>query len=48
MLLWILNWLVALTSMTMAGAFASYYWAFRKPEDIPRFPVLNAFVRSIL
>ena len=47
MLLWILNWLVALTYMTMAGAFASYYWAFRKPKDIPLFPVTASLGRAL-
>ncbi|CAK7304598.1 Choline transporter-like protein 5 [Vulpes lagopus] len=31
----------------LAGAFASYYWAFRKPDDIPPYPLFTAFGRAI-
>ena len=47
MFLWIMNFLVALSQMTLAGAFASYYWAFKKPDDIPAMPLLWSFYRSI-
>uniref|UniRef100_A0AAZ3QB18 Choline transporter-like protein n=1 Tax=Oncorhynchus tshawytscha TaxID=74940 RepID=A0AAZ3QB18_ONCTS len=32
---------------TLAGAFASYYWAFSKPSDIPTFPLSQAFIRTL-
>nr|XP_035954905.1 choline transporter-like protein 5 isoform X3 [Halichoerus grypus] len=31
----------------LAGAFASYYWALKKPDDIPQYPVFTAFGRAI-
>uniref|UniRef100_A0A7N9AP96 Choline transporter-like protein n=1 Tax=Mastacembelus armatus TaxID=205130 RepID=A0A7N9AP96_9TELE len=36
--LWCVNFVIALGQCTLAGAFASYYWAFNKPADIPMFP----------
>ncbi|XP_076436221.1 choline transporter-like protein 2 [Babylonia areolata] len=47
MFLWIMNFFVALSQMTLAGAFASYYWAFNKPDDIPAFPLTAALWRSV-
>ena len=44
---WTIFFIDALGQITLAGAFASYYWAFRKPEDIPTFPVLRGFWRAI-
>ena len=46
-LFWVLNFIIALGEMTLAGSFASYYWAFRRPKDIPSFPVMASFWRSI-
>ena len=31
-LLWIGNYILALGECTLAGAFASWYWAYRKPK----------------
>ncbi|KAM3858183.1 choline transporter-like protein 4 [Diretmus argenteus] len=45
--LWCVNFVIALGQCTLAGAFASYYWAFKKPGDIPAFPVSAAFTRSL-
>lgn len=45
--LWCMNFVIALGQCTLAGAFASYYWAFDKPRDIPAFPVTAAFMRSL-
>ncbi|XP_074655894.1 choline transporter-like protein 2 isoform X3 [Tubulanus polymorphus] len=47
MLFWLMNFVVALGQMTLAGAFASYYWAFSKPADIPAFPLSASFWRCI-
>ncbi|KAK3782436.1 hypothetical protein RRG08_033077 [Elysia crispata] len=47
MLLWVLNFIVALGHMTLAGAFASYYWAWEKPRDIPAFPLASSVYRSL-
>uniref|UniRef100_A0A3B4VBL0 Choline transporter-like protein n=1 Tax=Seriola dumerili TaxID=41447 RepID=A0A3B4VBL0_SERDU len=45
--LWCANFVIALGQCTLAGAFASYYWAFTKPDDIPMFPVCGSFMRSL-
>ncbi|XP_076610488.1 choline transporter-like protein 4 [Chaetodon auriga] len=45
--LWCVNFVIALGQCTLAGAFASYYWAFTKPEDIPMFPLSASFIRSL-
>ncbi|CAL1541152.1 unnamed protein product [Lymnaea stagnalis] len=45
MLFWLVNFVAALGQLTLSGAFASYYWAFNKPKDIPAFPLLGAFWR---
>nr|XP_061790652.1 choline transporter-like protein 5-B [Nerophis lumbriciformis] len=47
MLLWLVNFIIALGQCTMAGAFASYYWALRKPKDIPPCPIVSSFNRAI-
>ncbi|XP_072177014.1 choline transporter-like protein 2 [Diadema setosum] len=47
MFFWLVNFMIAWGQMTLAGAFASYYWAFTKPQDIPAFPLLKSFWRSI-
>ncbi|KAG7319980.1 hypothetical protein KOW79_017123 [Hemibagrus wyckioides] len=45
--LWLVNFTIALGQCTLAGAFASYYWAKRKPEDIPACPVFSSFFRAV-
>ncbi|XP_033827647.1 choline transporter-like protein 2 isoform X3 [Periophthalmus magnuspinnatus] len=44
---WCANFVTALGQMTLAGAFASYYWAFVKPDDMPAFPVFASLGRSL-
>ncbi|KAK2157275.1 hypothetical protein LSH36_194g05083 [Paralvinella palmiformis] len=44
---WIMNFIVALGEMVLAGSFASYYWAFNKPKDIPTFPVTASLLRAL-
>ncbi|XP_016070869.1 PREDICTED: choline transporter-like protein 4 isoform X2 [Miniopterus natalensis] len=46
-LFWTINWVLALGQCVLAGAFASFYWAFRKPQDIPTFPLSAAFIRTL-
>ncbi|XP_032997584.1 choline transporter-like protein 4 [Lacerta agilis] len=46
-LLWCINFVIALGQCVLAGAFASYYWAFNKPQDIPTCAVCSAFVRTL-
>nr|KAF6445156.1 solute carrier family 44 member 5 [Molossus molossus] len=45
--LWLINFVIALGQCALAGAFASYYWAFQKPDDIPPYPLFTAFGRAI-
>lgn len=45
--LWLINFVIALGQCTLAGAFASYYWAMRKPQDIPKYPLFIAFGRAV-
>ncbi|XP_075692546.1 choline transporter-like protein 4 [Rhinoderma darwinii] len=45
--LWCINFVIALGQCVLAGTFASYYWAFHKPKDIPYFPVSAAFMRTL-
>ncbi|KAM7388355.1 hypothetical protein PAMP_024533 [Pampus punctatissimus] len=45
--LWLVNFTIALGQCTLAGAFASYYWALKKPNDIPACPLYSAFSRAI-
>ncbi|MCJ8750150.1 hypothetical protein PDJAM_G00259250 [Pangasius djambal] len=44
---WCVNFVVALGHVTLAGAFASYYWAFQKPDDIPAFPIFSSLGRAL-
>ncbi|XP_054542726.1 choline transporter-like protein 4 isoform X1 [Pan troglodytes] len=46
-LFWTLNWVLALGQCVLAGAFASFYWAFHKPQDIPTFPLISAFICTL-
>uniref|UniRef100_A0A8C2V3E5 Choline transporter-like protein n=1 Tax=Chinchilla lanigera TaxID=34839 RepID=A0A8C2V3E5_CHILA len=46
-LFWTVNWVLALGQCVLAGAFASFYWAFHKPRDIPTFPLSAAFIRTL-
>ncbi|XP_064650340.1 choline transporter-like protein 2 isoform X2 [Lineus longissimus] len=46
MLFWLANFVVAFGQMTLAGSFASYYWAFSKPHDIPAFPLAASCFRA--
>uniref|UniRef100_A0AAY5EPF1 Choline transporter-like protein n=1 Tax=Electrophorus electricus TaxID=8005 RepID=A0AAY5EPF1_ELEEL len=45
--LWCVNFIIALGQCTLAGTFASFYWAFSKPADIPPYPLLQAFIRTL-
>ncbi|KAG9343298.1 hypothetical protein JZ751_014279 [Albula glossodonta] len=45
--LWLVNFSIALGQCTLAGAFASYYWALKKPADIPPCPLFSSFGRAI-
>ncbi|KAK7940164.1 hypothetical protein WMY93_003490 [Mugilogobius chulae] len=47
LLFWCANFVIALGQMTLAGAFASYYWAFVKPGDIPTCPIFASMGRAL-
>ncbi|XP_071489163.1 choline transporter-like protein 2 isoform X2 [Diadema antillarum] len=44
---WLINFVIGLSQVTLAGAFASYYWAFNKPADVPFFALSKGFYRAI-
>jgi choline transporter-like protein 2/4/5 len=44
---WLSCFVSALSDMTIAGAFASHYFAFRKPKDVPSFPVIRSLGRAV-
>ncbi|KAJ8045124.1 Choline transporter-like protein 2 [Holothuria leucospilota] len=46
-LFWMVNFILALGEMTLAGAFASFYWAKPKPDAVPNFPLFSSFYRSL-
>ncbi|KAL8202346.1 UNVERIFIED_CONTAM: hypothetical protein K2H54_011193 [Gekko kuhli] len=47
MFFWLANFVIGLGQVTLAGAFASYYWAFKKPDDMPAFPLFSSFGRAL-
>ncbi|KAM6219166.1 choline transporter-like protein 2 isoform 2-T2 [Rhynchocyon petersi] len=47
MFFWLANFVLALGQVTLAGAFASYYWALNKPDDLPAFPLFSSFGRAL-
>lgn len=46
-LFWLTCFISGLSDMALAGAFASHYWAFRKPQDVPSLPVLAGLGRAL-
>lgn len=46
-LFWGLFFVSALAEIVLAGAFASWYWAFNKPRDVPAYPLTNSLFRAI-
>ncbi|XP_063058155.1 choline transporter-like protein 2 [Engraulis encrasicolus] len=44
---WCANFVTALGQVTLAGAFASYYWAFKKPDDMPAYPICASLGRAL-
>uniref|UniRef100_A0A674ECD2 Choline transporter-like protein n=1 Tax=Salmo trutta TaxID=8032 RepID=A0A674ECD2_SALTR len=45
--LWCVNFVIALGQCTLAGTFASYYWAFSKPAEISPFALSQCFIRTL-
>ncbi|XP_065916775.1 choline transporter-like protein 2 [Dysidea avara] len=46
-LFWLSNFILALGECVLAGAFATYYWTFKK-ENVPSFSVFTALVRTLI
>jgi len=46
MLFWVMNFIVALGQVTLAGAFASYYWTMDK-SNLVSFPVAKSLWRAL-
>ncbi|XP_047500842.1 choline transporter-like protein 2 isoform X2 [Penaeus chinensis] len=46
-LFWSLFFISAFGEMVLAGAFASWYWAFDKSKDVPSLPVTYSFGRTL-
>ncbi|XP_054546870.1 choline transporter-like protein 5 isoform X2 [Talpa occidentalis] len=45
--LWLINFVIALGQCALAGAFATYYWTMKKPDDLPPCPLFTSFGRAI-
>lgn len=45
--LWGSQFIIAFAECSLAGAFASYYWARNKPKDIPTLPVFSSMWRTL-
>ncbi|XP_054623629.1 choline transporter-like protein 5-A isoform X2 [Dunckerocampus dactyliophorus] len=45
--LWLVNFSLALEQCTLAGTFSSYYWARRKPQDVPPCSLFSAFSTAV-
>lgn len=46
-LFWGLFFASALGEMVLAGAFATWYWSFNKPHDVPFYTVTLSFLRTL-
>jgi len=44
---WLMNFIVAFGECVLAGAFASWYWAWDKKTDVPALPVLSSMGRTL-
>lgn len=45
--LWLIHFISGVSRATLSGAFASYYWAYSKPRDVPFFAVTASFFRAV-
>lgn len=45
--LWLIHFISGISQTTLAGAFASYYWAYNKPRDVPYFAVTASLGRVL-
>lgn len=46
MTFWLLFFINGMVKFILAGAFAAYYWAYNKPDEIPSFPVATSTYRA--
>ncbi|XP_071802094.1 choline transporter-like protein 2 [Asterias amurensis] len=46
-LFWMMEFVVALGQVALSGAFASYFWAYHKPQDIPTLPLWGGLYRAL-
>uniref|UniRef100_A0A0N4Z210 Thiamine transporter 2 n=1 Tax=Parastrongyloides trichosuri TaxID=131310 RepID=A0A0N4Z210_PARTI len=44
---WLTCFISSFHDMILAGAFASYYWAYNKKTDVPTFPLLKSLARTV-
>ncbi|XP_065646897.1 choline transporter-like protein 4 isoform X2 [Hydra vulgaris] len=44
---WLMNFIIAFGQCSLAGAFASWYWAWDKNKDIPSLPLLMSVGRTL-
>ncbi|XP_078541421.1 choline transporter-like protein 2 isoform X2 [Lissotriton helveticus] len=47
MFLWLVNFVIGLGQVTLAGAFSSYYWVVNKADDMPAFPIFSSMGRAL-
>lgn len=47
MFLWLVNFVIGLGQVTLAGAFSSYYWVVNKSDDMPAFPIFSSMGRAL-
>jgi len=45
--LWFMNFIIAFGQCVLAGAFASWYWAWDKKTDVPSLPIIFAMGRTL-
>lgn len=44
---WLMNFIVAFGQCVLAGAFASWYWAWDKKTDVPTLPLISSMGRTL-
>lgn len=44
---WLLNFIIAFGQCVLAGAFASWYWAWDKKKDVPTLPLIYSMGRTL-
>lgn len=44
---WIMNFIIAFGQCALAGAYASWYWAWDKKKDVPKLPLIYSMGRTL-